>query len=85
MLIAIMASRTSTLVGQGVAPAVAQNSGIQAAFLVATCITALAIGCAFFLRNDKPVHGGPPETAPSSADDLDVELRATERAVDPQP
>jgi DHA2 family lincomycin resistance protein-like MFS transporter len=85
MLVAIMASRTSTLVGKGFNPVLAQNSGIQAAFFVATCITALAIACAFFLRSHKPAPGGPPETGPSSADDLDVEPRTTERAVDPQP
>jgi MFS transporter, DHA2 family, lincomycin resistance protein len=86
LLVAIMASRTSTLVGQGVDPVGAQNSGIQTAFLVATCIAALAIGCAAFLHNPKPVAAGPPaEGASSSAHDLDVEREPAERAVDPQP
>ena len=85
LLIAIMASRTSTLVAEGVDPAVAQNLGIQTAFLVATGIAALAIPCAFFMRNPKPEPAGPAEGTPSSADDLDVELRAPEGAVDPQP
>ena len=85
LLVAIMASRASTLVAEGVEPAVAQNSGIQAAFLVATGISALAIGCAFFMRNPKPKPAGASEEGPSSADDLDVELRSTEHAVDPQP
>jgi DHA2 family lincomycin resistance protein-like MFS transporter len=85
LLVAIMASRTSTLVAEGVAPAVAYNSGIQTSFLVATGISSLAIGCAFFMRNPKPEPSGPPEAGASSADDLDVEPRATERAVDPQP
>jgi DHA2 family lincomycin resistance protein-like MFS transporter len=85
MLVAIMASRTSTLVAEGVEPAVAQNSGIQTAFLVATGISALAIGCAFFMRNPRPKPAGDSEEGPSSADDLDVEFRSTEHAVDPQP
>jgi MFS transporter, DHA2 family, lincomycin resistance protein len=85
LLVAIMASRTSTLVAAGVDPAVAYNSGIQTSFLVATGISALAIGCAFFMRNPKPEPSGRPEAGASSADDLDVEPRATERAVDPQP
>ena len=87
LLVAIMASRTSTLVAQGIAPAVAQNSGIQTAFGVATAITALAIGCAAFLHNPKPEPAGPPAAAgPSgSADDLDVEGLPAERAQDPQP
>jgi MFS transporter, DHA2 family, lincomycin resistance protein len=85
LLVAIMASRTSALVAEGVDPAVAQNTGIQTAFLVATGIVGLAIGCAIFMRNPKPEPAGPPEVGPSSADDLDVEPRATERAVDPQP
>jgi DHA2 family lincomycin resistance protein-like MFS transporter len=86
LLIAIMASHTSTLVAEGVAPAVAQNSGIQTAFLVATGFAALAIGCAFFMRNPKPVLAGPPAEGASSTDDLDVErLATTERAEDPKP
>jgi DHA2 family lincomycin resistance protein-like MFS transporter len=85
LLVAIMASRTSTLVAAGVVPAVAQNSGIQTSFLVATGISALAIGCAFFMRNPKPTQAGPSKAGPNSADDLDVERRTTERAVDPQP
>jgi MFS transporter, DHA2 family, lincomycin resistance protein len=85
LLVAIMASRTSALVAEGVAPAAAQNAGIQTAFLVATGIVALAIGCAIFMRNPKPEPAGPPDEGPSSADDLDVEVGPTEGAVDPQP
>jgi DHA2 family lincomycin resistance protein-like MFS transporter len=85
LLIAIMASRTSTLVAEGVDPAVAQNLGIQTAFLVATGIAALAIPCAFFMRNPKQEPAGPQTSGAGSADHLDVEPRATERAVDPQP
>jgi DHA2 family lincomycin resistance protein-like MFS transporter len=86
MLVAIMASRASTLVAAGVDPITAQNSGIQTAFLVATGISALAIGCAFFLRNPKPVPAGPSAEGASSADDLDVErLATTERAEDLKP
>jgi MFS transporter, DHA2 family, lincomycin resistance protein len=85
LLIAIMASRTSTLVAEGVDPAVAQNLGIQTAFLVATGIAALAIPCAFFMRNPKPEPAGSPEGGPRSADHLDVELGTAQRAVDPQP
>jgi DHA2 family lincomycin resistance protein-like MFS transporter len=84
LLVAIMASRTATLVGSGVEPVTAQNSGIQTAFLVATVITALAIGCAAFLHNPKPEPPGPPGEAAGSADDLDVEPRPAERAEHPQ-
>ncbi len=85
LLVAIMASRTSTLVATGVDPVTAQTSGIQAAFLVATGITALAIGCAAFLHNPKPEPPGPPGEGAGSAHDLDVEPRPAERAEHPQP
>jgi DHA2 family lincomycin resistance protein-like MFS transporter len=85
LLVAIMASRTSALVAEGVDPAVAQNTGIQTSFLVATGIVALAIGCAIFMRNPRPEPAGAAEVGSSSADNLDVELGPTERAIDPQP
>jgi DHA2 family lincomycin resistance protein-like MFS transporter len=85
LLVAIMASRTSTLVAGGVDPIAAQNGGIQTAFGVATGIVALAIGCAIFMRNPKPEPAGPPDEGSRSADDPDVEVRPTERNVDPQP
>jgi DHA2 family lincomycin resistance protein-like MFS transporter len=85
LLVAIMASRSSALVADGVSPTGAQNTGIQTAFGVATGIVALAIGCAIFLRNPRPEPAGPPEESLSSADHLDVEHRAADRAVDPQP
>jgi MFS transporter, DHA2 family, lincomycin resistance protein len=85
LLVAIMASRTSTLVAEGVDPLVAQNEGIQTAFGVATAICALSIGCAIFMRSSKPEPAGPPREGEGSADDLDVEVGPTERAVDPQP
>jgi hypothetical protein len=80
-----MASRTSALVAEGVNQTAAQNSGIQTAFGVATGIVALAIGCAIFLRNPKPEPAGSTEAGLSSADDLDVEPGAAQRAVDPKP
>ena len=61
LLVAIMASRTSALVADGVDQTVAQNSGIQTAFGVATGIVALGIGCAIFLRNPKPEPAGSPD------------------------
>jgi DHA2 family lincomycin resistance protein-like MFS transporter len=85
LLVAIMASRTSTLVAGGVGPIEAQNGGIQTAFAVATAIVALAIACAVFMRNPKPEPAGSPDQGSSSADDLDVEVGPPDRAVDPQP
>jgi DHA2 family lincomycin resistance protein-like MFS transporter len=79
LLVAIMASKTAILTEAGVPQLVALNGGIQAAFGVAAVISIAALVCAFFIRNTKP------PSAESSADDLDVELRATEQTEDSHP
>ncbi|HEY5822024.1 MAG TPA: MDR family MFS transporter [Propionibacteriaceae bacterium] len=54
LLVAIMASRTATLVGGGMDPVLAQNSGIGTAFLVGAALSAGSVICAFFMHNPKP-------------------------------
>ena len=53
LLVAIMASRTTTLTEAGLPELVALNGGIQTAFGVAAVIS-IALVCAFFIRNTKP-------------------------------
>ncbi len=54
LLVAVMASRTGSLLGSGVTPQLAQNGGIQTAFTVGTVICAGSIICAIFMRNPRP-------------------------------
>jgi DHA2 family lincomycin resistance protein-like MFS transporter len=54
MLVAIMASRTTTLTEAGLPELAALNGGIQTAFGVAAVISIAALVCAFFIRNTKP-------------------------------
>jgi MFS transporter, DHA2 family, lincomycin resistance protein len=54
LLVAIMASRTTTLSQAGLPEIVALNGGIEAAFLVAALISIAALVLAFFIRNTKP-------------------------------
>ncbi|HEX5906510.1 MAG TPA: DHA2 family efflux MFS transporter permease subunit [Propionibacteriaceae bacterium] len=54
LLVAIMASRTTTLTEAGLPELAALNGGIQMAFAVATVISLAALVCAFFIRNTKP-------------------------------
>jgi DHA2 family lincomycin resistance protein-like MFS transporter len=54
LLVAVMASRTATLVGQGVAPVLAQNGGINTAFGLGALICAGSVACAVFMRNPRP-------------------------------
>jgi DHA2 family lincomycin resistance protein-like MFS transporter len=54
LLVAIMASRTTTLSQAGLPEMVALNGGIQTAFSVAALISIAAIVLAFFIRNTKP-------------------------------
>ena len=54
LLVAIMASRTTTLSEAGLPEMVALNGGIQTAFGVAAVISIAALVCAFFIRNTKP-------------------------------
>jgi DHA2 family lincomycin resistance protein-like MFS transporter len=73
LLVAIMASRTATLVQAGQPELVALSGGISTAFAVAAAISVGAIVLAVFMRNPKPEPAG-------SAEDLDVELRLAEGA-----
>jgi DHA2 family lincomycin resistance protein-like MFS transporter len=54
LLVAIMASRTTTLTEIGLPELAALNGGIQSAFSVAAVISIAALVCAFFIRNTKP-------------------------------
>jgi MFS transporter, DHA2 family, lincomycin resistance protein len=54
LLVAIMASRTTTLSEAGLPELVALNGGIEAAFVVAAVISIATIVLAFFIRNTKP-------------------------------
>ncbi len=54
LLVAIMASRTTTLTEAGLPELAALNGGIQTAFAVAAVISMAALVCAFFIRNTKP-------------------------------
>jgi len=54
LLVAIMASRTTTLTEAGLPELAALNGGIQTAFGVAAVISIAALVCAFFIRNTKP-------------------------------
>jgi MFS transporter, DHA2 family, lincomycin resistance protein len=54
LLVAIMASRTTTLTQAGLPELVALNGGIEAAFGVAALISIVTIVLAFFIRNTKP-------------------------------
>ncbi len=54
LLVAIMSGRTAELVGTGTDPVLAQNGGIQSAFLVAAVLCAGSIVCAIFMRGPKP-------------------------------
>jgi MFS transporter, DHA2 family, lincomycin resistance protein len=54
LLVAVMASRTTTLTEAGLPELVALNGGIQTAFGVAAVISIAALVCAFFIRNTKP-------------------------------
>jgi DHA2 family lincomycin resistance protein-like MFS transporter len=54
LLVAIMASRTTTLTEVGLPELAALNGGIQSAFGVAAAISIAALVCAFFIRNTKP-------------------------------
>jgi MFS transporter, DHA2 family, lincomycin resistance protein len=54
LLVAIMASRTTTLSQAGLPELVALNGGIEAAFAVAAVISIATIVLAFFIRNTKP-------------------------------
>jgi MFS transporter, DHA2 family, lincomycin resistance protein len=54
LLVAIMASRTTTLSQAGLPEMVALNGGIEAAFGVAALISIAALVLAFFIRNTKP-------------------------------
>jgi len=55
LLVAIMASRMGSLIAGGVAPVLAQNEGIQAAFGVGAIICGGSVICAIFMRKAKPV------------------------------
>ena len=86
LLVAIMSARMATLIEAGQPEVIALNGGLSTAFGVAAVISLGALVCAFFLRNPKPEEpAGPPAESQGSADDLDVEVGPTERAVDPQP
>ena len=64
LLVAIMAARTATQESFGVNPVLAQNSGIQAAFMVGALICVGALVCAVFMRPVSPPeqgHGPDPE------------------------
>ncbi|WP_420593583.1 DHA2 family efflux MFS transporter permease subunit [Deinococcus sp.] len=50
LLITIMTGRTAALVGENVAPALAQSAGLQSAFLVAAAISLLAVVLALLMR-----------------------------------
>ena len=78
LLVAIMVSRTATLIEAGQPELTALNGGLSLAFLVAAVISIGAIVLAVFMRNPKPE---PQE----SADDLDVEEGLADRTVDAQP
>ena len=54
LLVAIMASTTTTLSQAGLPEIVALNGGIEAAFAVAAVISIATIVLAFFIRNTKP-------------------------------
>jgi DHA2 family lincomycin resistance protein-like MFS transporter len=54
LLVAIMASRTTTLSQTGVPEVVALNGGIETAFGVAALISIATLVLAFFIRNTKP-------------------------------
>jgi DHA2 family lincomycin resistance protein-like MFS transporter len=54
LLVAIMASRTTTLTEAGLPELAALNGGIQTAFGVAAVISIAALVCAFFIRNTRP-------------------------------
>ena len=78
LLVAIMSSRTATLIEAGQPELVALNGGLSLSFLVAAVVSIGAIVLATFMRNPKPE---PQE----SADDLDVEEGLADRSVDAQP
>jgi MFS transporter, DHA2 family, lincomycin resistance protein len=77
LLVAIMASRTETLIEAGQPELTALNGGLSLAFLVAAVVSIGAIVLAVFMRNPKPE----PVEPEGSADDLDVEAGAADRAV----
>jgi MFS transporter, DHA2 family, lincomycin resistance protein len=54
LLVAIMASTTTTLSQAGLPEIVALNGGIEAAFVVAAVISIATVVLAFFIRNTKP-------------------------------
>jgi len=54
LLVAVMAGRTATLVGSGVDPIQALNSGLHSAFLVGAFVCLGAVACAVFMRSPKP-------------------------------
>jgi MFS transporter, DHA2 family, lincomycin resistance protein len=54
LLVAVMASRTTTLSQTGVQEVVALNGGIETAFGVAALISVATLVLAFFIRNTKP-------------------------------
>jgi DHA2 family lincomycin resistance protein-like MFS transporter len=74
LLVAIMVARTATLTGAGQPGAVALNGGLNLAFAVAAAVSIVAVVLAAFMRNPKP-------EAPGSADDLEIEQRTADDAV----
>ena len=81
LLVAIMVARTATLTEAGQSEVTALNGGINTAFAVASAVSIGAVVLALFMRSPKPE---PPDSA-GSANDLDIEERAADRAVDAQP
>lgn len=76
LLVTIMASRTATLTGRGQDPLVAQNHGIQSAFLVAAVVSLAAVVVASRLSNEKPAEAdssaagdGRVDSAPAAAEE----------------
>ena len=77
LLVAIMVSRTATLIEAGQPELTALNGGLNLSFLVAAAVSVGAIVLAAFMRNPKPEPAGPEH----STDDLDVEVGTPDRAV----
>ena len=76
LLVTIMASRTVILTGRGQSPLVAQNHGIQTAFLVAGITSVMAIVVAARLSNPKPADPATDGGSSPSSDEAEASASA---------
>src|SRR5690606_13532314 len=87
LLVALMTSRSTQLLLQGVAPVDALTGGIRAAFRTAAVLSLVAVACVFFVQRPRAVGtgAGSPTTPPASdSSDTRAQPNAYRCAVSPR-